>query len=856
MIFWNLILWAISFVATALLAPVPKIENARASSLGDVSFPRASEGFPVNKVWGRVKISSPNTLWYGDFEAEAVKKKVKVGLFKKKKITTGFKYYIGFDLGVCLGPNITLHKISMEKDTAWEGTISAQGEIVIDLPEFLGGKDSNGGIGGTIEFYPGNYTQDFSAYMDTQVGEESPSYVGVCHLVFRHFYIGKSAQLRQISFEVSNYTDSLEIGASARIGADDINPMEMLFNGMITGDGGMLVDPSLIDVDSFRACAETLFDEGNGSSVVVDGSTSFREFAVEILRQIDGIIYQDPTTSLVTARLIRNDFVFDDLPIFDDDDIVEVSNISKSMWSETFNQVRLVYKSRVKDYEDTAAYAEDMANISFQGRPKSTGVNFPLVKSDTLANFLAFRELSKLASPIFSASLLINRRGSALKPGDALRMTFSKYKLFDIIMRVQRFSSGTILDNRVKVEVYQDEYSVTNPVYAGEVTPGLPSPSQNAAEITATSIFELPWFFANEQEDVLLPYSTHNQPYIGDRTELVVAFARRPNASSTNYVINYNYAVTEFAANELAEFIEGEFSEFVSYVPTCVIVDIIYSDDGFMTGSMVVVVQSFYRPVVTQSSDDAKTGANLIFINNELMAYTTVLDNLDGTWDITVMRGVLDTAAQEHAPGSRMFFLEDIGTLVEDDFSVGNFVKVKPIGIFGFSTQIPIDDQGEFSSEIVRRRDLPIAPDYLTIGTDRTPLQSLAKGSAQTINWRIRNRTSASIAFMTEASEVANPNEEFIIDIVSGGTPYGEDTVSGSLSTYDYPVSSSLPIGPATLRIRAHSTVDDSYSYSEETLPVRISEGYILLSGDAGSFRELLSGDATDGDDAILISGT
>lgn len=854
MIFWNLILWAISFVATALLAPVPKIENARASSLGDVSFPRASEGFPVNKVWGRVKISSPNTLWYGDFEAAAIKKKVKVGLFKKKKITTGFKYYIGFDLGVCLGPNITLHKISMEKDVAWEGTINTQGEIVIDKPEFLGGKDSNGGIGGTIEFYPGSYSQDFSPYLDTQLGEETPSYVGVCHLVFRHFYIGKSAQLRQISFEVSCYTDSLGISASARIG-EDINPMEMLYNGMITGDGGMLVDPGLIDVDSFRACAETLFTESNGSSVVVDGSTSFREFAVEILRQIDGIIYQDPTTSLVTARLIRNDFDFDDLPIFDDDDIVEVSNISKSMWSETFNQVRLVYKSRIKDYEDTAAYAEDMANISFQGRPKSTGVNFPLVKNDSLANFLAFRELSKLASPIFSASLLINRRGSALKPGDALRMTFSKYKLFDVIMRVQRFSSGTILDNRVKVEVYQDEYSVTNPVYAGEVTPGLPSPAQNAAEILSASIFQLPWFFANEQEDVVLPYSTHVEPYIGDRSELVVTFARRPNASTANYVLNYNYSLTEFSANMLPDFIEGEFSELVSYPPTCVIVDTIYEFDGFETGTIVITVQSFYRPVVTQSTSDARTGANLIFMNNELMAFTTVVDNMDGTWDLTARRGLLDTQAQEHAAGSRMYFLEDIGAMVEDDFNVSNFVKVKPIGIFGFSTQLPIEDQGEFSGEIVRRRDLPIAPDYLTIGADRTPGQGIVEADTITLNWRIRNRTLPAISFMTETSEDPNPNEEFIVDVVSGGTSYGEDTVSGTLSTLDYVVPAT-PLGPAVIRIRAHSTVDGSYSYSEETLPVTVVSGFILLSGDAGAFRELLSGDATDGNDAILISGT
>lgn len=853
MIFWNLIFWAVTFVATALLAPKPKIENARPSTLGDISFPRASEGFPVNYVRGRVKVSSPNTLWYGDFATKAIKKKVKTGLFSSKHQTIGYKYFLTFDLSICLGPDVTLHSISMEKDVIWSGTVSTQSTFYVDQQNLFGGSSGGGGVAGNIEFFPGSLTQTHSSYLDSSIGEATPAYLGVCHAVFMGFYIGNSTQLRAVSFEVSCYTDSLGLGAHAQIG-DDINPMELLYDAMITGFGGMLVDPSLIDTASFLACGETLFTEENGCSVVVDGSTSFKEFAIEVLRQIDGIVYQDPETSLITARLIRNDFDLIDLPVLDQDDFTGVSNISKSMWSETFNQIRLVYKSRIRDYTDTAAYAEDMANISFQGRPKSSSVSFPLVKDDTLANYLAFRELSKLSSPILSMSLTANRRAANLKPGDPFRLSLPKYGITDMVMRVQRFSSGGILDNRVKIEAYQDNFSVSSAVFAGDVQPGDPRPRTEPIEVASLTMIELPWFLTGNQEEVLLPYSIHNDtgPTSTQKSELIMLFPLSPSTASSSFEITFNYSETEFGANAFSDFTRSSFEDNAEYPTTATLVGAIAAIDGFITGEITFTIEDLYGELQTQTLADARHGSNLIFFGDEILLCTTVVDNLDFTYTITAKRAVLDTAAGAHSIGDRAFFISSLDTMIPDLFEVGDWAKSKPLAIFNVSDQLDISAQSEFKKQVVRRRDLPIPPDYLMIDGVREVDLYVSVGETLTVSWRIRNRNSSTISIIDDATEAENVGEEFIVDLVQSNVSYGLTVFAGNTTSGSFTVPV-VSLGPAELRIRSRSTVDSSISYSAETMPVIVISGFLVLSP-GGVDKELLSGDMTDGNDALILS--
>lgn len=102
---WVLFLVNLAFaVITSLLAPTQKV---KAGSLDDFDFPRIDDGSPIFFVAGRVRIDAPNLIWYGDFQNKAIKKRS--GLFKKS--TVGYRYFLGFQLAIALGPNVVLKKL-------------------------------------------------------------------------------------------------------------------------------------------------------------------------------------------------------------------------------------------------------------------------------------------------------------------------------------------------------------------------------------------------------------------------------------------------------------------------------------------------------------------------------------------------------------------------------------------------------------------------------------------------------------------------------------------------------------------------------------------------------------------------
>ena len=110
---------AAAFVVAALFAPKPKIENARSASLDDFSFPRSDEGDPVPIVKGTTRMMSPNTIWIGAFRSQAITEKVKTGLFSSKNQIVGYKYFIGLNLALALGPGIRLKRIWFGEKVVW-----------------------------------------------------------------------------------------------------------------------------------------------------------------------------------------------------------------------------------------------------------------------------------------------------------------------------------------------------------------------------------------------------------------------------------------------------------------------------------------------------------------------------------------------------------------------------------------------------------------------------------------------------------------------------------------------------------------------------------------------------------------
>ncbi|MCK5088972.1 MAG: hypothetical protein KAQ88_03235, partial [Hyphomicrobiaceae bacterium] len=237
-----LLVYVATFLLTELLRPKPQLENAKPAGLGDFQVPTATEGRVVPVIWGRVKVSGPNVVWYGDLIADPRTEKVKTGLFSSDRVTTGFRYSIGLQMALCRGPVDLLINIRNDESFAWgEDAPSADANVVptdpgatynIDEPGFFGGEES-GGAGGLIgggRIFPGSETQALSAYL-TPFQVPTPGYRGTCYLTWERGEIGLGPNIRPFEFELQRIPDGLDL-ATLQPGDEEVdqgtNPMNVI----------------------------------------------------------------------------------------------------------------------------------------------------------------------------------------------------------------------------------------------------------------------------------------------------------------------------------------------------------------------------------------------------------------------------------------------------------------------------------------------------------------------------------------------------------------------------------------------------------------------------------------------------
>jgi len=67
---WNLIIWVVFTVLSALLAPKPK--PPKPAALSEFDVPTAENGRPIPVVLGTCWIKSPNIIWFGDLRSDPI----------------------------------------------------------------------------------------------------------------------------------------------------------------------------------------------------------------------------------------------------------------------------------------------------------------------------------------------------------------------------------------------------------------------------------------------------------------------------------------------------------------------------------------------------------------------------------------------------------------------------------------------------------------------------------------------------------------------------------------------------------------------------------------------------------------
>lgn len=72
---WNyLIAWVVTTVLSALLAPRPKVQDAKPGQIGEQDIPMASQDAPIPVLFGTRVLSQPNVVWWGDVRVAPIRR--------------------------------------------------------------------------------------------------------------------------------------------------------------------------------------------------------------------------------------------------------------------------------------------------------------------------------------------------------------------------------------------------------------------------------------------------------------------------------------------------------------------------------------------------------------------------------------------------------------------------------------------------------------------------------------------------------------------------------------------------------------------------------------------------------------
>lgn len=116
-----------------------------------------------------------------------------------KKVTVGYKYYLGAHMVLGHGPFDKITQIEVDNRLAWSGSAEG-GTINISASGLFGGDSREGGVSGNVDIMMGEDTQTRNTYLQSVLGDAIPAFRGVVSAVLRQVYVGNNPYLKPWSF--------------------------------------------------------------------------------------------------------------------------------------------------------------------------------------------------------------------------------------------------------------------------------------------------------------------------------------------------------------------------------------------------------------------------------------------------------------------------------------------------------------------------------------------------------------------------------------------------------------------------------------------------------------------------------
>ncbi len=620
----------------------------------------------------------------------------------------GYMYYIGMHMVICHGPIDKLTGIVIDRKNAWSGDMSTPGNIHINQPNLFGGYDHEGGVIGNIEYCDGNDAQMPNTYLQGQLGSDIPAFRRVVSIILKQPYIGMSTYLKKWAFEaqrihIRSDGSTQWYDAKAQIG-DDMNPAHIIRECLTDRSWGMGYPDDDIDDTSFMAAADTLYTEGMGMSILWSKGRRLGKFIKEIQKHINASLYISREEGKFVLKLIRDDYVIDDLPILDQSSIVRVANFRRLAIADLTSEVNLIYTNRANGDAATVT-ARNIALSNQQGSPVGIRVEFKGFLEPSIAAMVAARELKGVSTPLATCSLYVNQEACNMNPGDPFKLTYEQYGINQMIMRVTSLEFGSITENIVKIGCVEDVFGSDDVSYFTPPDSGWSDIVEDAVAVEYRKIQESPYF------DIARKIGDDDAQALDETACFFGITGIRP--------IGPAFAATMYVHR-------GVDYEKVTATPP-----VTFCPAGTLDDDLNQTTETF--DYTDEEDTEMVADGTYCVIDDEIMLIVS-----HTTSSLTVKRGCSDTVPESHSAGERIWFCQRYFQSDKYEYADAESINVKLL-TRTTTDELDIGDANIDNITFDQRQVRPYPPAGVTINTLSYP-DTVEDDEDLVIAWDGRNR--------------------------------------------------------------------------------------------------------------------
>jgi hypothetical protein len=245
---------------------------------------------------------------------------------------------------------------------------------------------------------------------------------------------------------------------------------------------------------SWNAAAQYAYSEGFGLCLRWTRQSEIDEFVKGVVNTLGASIYTDKTTGKIEIKLIRGDYAFEDLPVFDaSTGLLEISEATVVAPSTQTTECIVTYKDPITDKPRKVRSQNLGAIHGNSGGVNTLARSYEGVPTPELALRLAQRDLRAASSRLRRFSITLDRRGWNINPGDVIRVRDPFRKIPDTAVRIAKVDDGTLADGRIRLQGMQDVFALPATSYTG-AEPNRWRPPSSDPCTGRHRAFELPYF--------------------------------------------------------------------------------------------------------------------------------------------------------------------------------------------------------------------------------------------------------------------------------------------------------------------------------------------------------------------------